>query len=72
MDRKALAPAMKRQQKNQIGTVIATFDKSGKYMGILVCDQYITPPNPKAAGPRPLRFGAHGNSNNGDNFHVAE
>ena len=66
------------------GTVIATFNSSGKYeghaaiyvsqsdAGIKVYDQYVTPPNPKAVGPRLLRWGAHGNSNNGDNFHVVE
>lgn len=66
------------------GTVIATFNSSGKYeghaaiyvsqnsAGINVYDQWVTPPNPKAVGPRLLRWGAHGNSNNGDNFYVVE
>jgi len=66
------------------GTVIATFNTAGKYeghaaiyvsqtnAGILVYDQYATPPSPKPVGPRTLRWGAHGNSNNGDNFHVVE
>src|SRR5262249_43334350 len=66
------------------GTVIATFNKSAQYeghaaiyvsqddKGILVYDQYVTPPNPKAIGPRTLRFGAGGNSNNGDNFYVVD
>jgi len=66
------------------GTVIATFNASGRYeghaaiyvgqdtIGINVYDQYITPPNPKAVGPRTLRWGAKGNSNNGDNFYVVE
>lgn len=65
------------------GTAIATFDASGHYSGhaaiyesqnaagINVVDQWVTPP----ASPihqRTLRFGAHGNSNNGDNFYVIE
>jgi hypothetical protein len=67
------------------GTVIATFNDSGIYeghaaiyvgqnptAGINVYDQYVTPPSPKAVGPRTLRFGAHGNSNNGDRFYVVE
>lgn len=66
------------------GTVVATFNSSGRYeghsaiyvnqnrIGIDVYDQYVTPPNPKAIGPRKLRWGAHGNSNNGDNFYVVE
>jgi hypothetical protein len=66
------------------GTVIATFNSFGNYeghaaiyvsqneMGINVYDQYVTPPSPKAVGPRTLRWGAHGNSNNGDNFCVVE
>lgn len=64
------------------GTVVATFNAVGKYeghaaiyvsqdiLGINVYDQYVTPPNPKAVGLRKLRWGAHGNSNNGDNFYV--
>ncbi|OOG64541.1 CHAP domain-containing protein [Rhodanobacter sp. B04] len=66
------------------GTVIATFNASGHYeghaaiyvsqnaAGVLVYDQYVTPPSPKAIGPRVLRWGAHGRSNNGDNFYVVE
>jgi len=66
------------------GTVIATFDANGHYKGhaaiyvsqdatgILVYDQYVTPPSPKPVGPRVLRWGAKGNSNNGDNFHVVD
>jgi len=65
------------------GTVIATFNSSGNYFGhaaiyesqtddgLNVVDQWITAP----AMPihrRMLRFGAHGNSNNGDNFYVVE
>jgi hypothetical protein len=65
------------------GTAIATFDSSGKYsghaaiyesqttLGINVVDQWVTPPA-KAIHKRLLRFGAHGNSNNGDNFFVIE
>jgi hypothetical protein len=66
------------------GTVIATFNVAAHYEGhaaiyvsqnnggISVYDQYVTPPTPKAIGPRLLRWGAHGNSNNGDNFYVVE
>ena len=66
------------------GTVIATFNAAGKYgghaaiyvsqsaAGINVYDQWVTPPNPKAVGPRLLRWGALGNSNNGDNYYVVE
>jgi hypothetical protein len=66
------------------GTVIATFNAAGTYeghaaiyvsqgsAGINVYDQYVTPPSPKAVGPRTLRWGAAGNSNNGDKFHVVE
>ena len=65
------------------GTAIATFDGNGKYsghaaiyesqtqLGINVVDQWVTPP-PMAIHKRMLRFGAHGNSNNGDNFFVIE
>lgn len=54
------------------GTVIATFNPSGRYeghaaiyasqsaAGVLVYDQYVTPPSPKPIGPRVLRWGAHG------------
>lgn len=66
------------------GTVIATFNASDKYqghaaiyvsqdtVGINVYDQWVTPPNPKAVGSRLMRWGASGNSNNGDNFYVVE
>jgi hypothetical protein len=66
------------------GTVIATFNASGSYeghaaiyvsqneTGVTVYDQWVTPPNPKAVGQRVLRWGAHGNSNNGDNFYVVD
>jgi hypothetical protein len=66
------------------GTVIATFNAAGNYVGhaaiyvnqttvgVSVYDQWVTPPNPKAVGPRTLRWGAKGNSNNGDNFYVVE
>jgi hypothetical protein len=65
------------------GTVIATFN-GARYeghaaiyvgqsaLGISVYDQYVTPPNPKPVGPRLLRWGAQGRSNNGDNFCVVE
>jgi hypothetical protein len=65
------------------GTLIATFNEHGHYSvhaaiyesqgpnGINVVDQWITPP-PQPIHRRLLRFGAHGNSNNGDNFYVVE
>ena len=74
-----------KDNKNVVeGTVIATFNESGKYWGhaaiyvsqndkgIDVYDQWITPPGPKAVGPRTLRWGAHGIANNGDGFYVVE
>ncbi len=76
--------AVKNNSKILPGTVIATFNDLGKYeghaaiyvsqdsIGIQVYDQYITPPSPKAIGPRVLRWNAHGNSNNGDKFYVVE
>jgi hypothetical protein len=63
------------------GTVIATFDADGHYFGhaaiyegqtskgINVVDQWITPPA-QPIHRRLIRFGAHGISNNGDNFYV--
>lgn len=66
------------------GTVIATFAENGSYsghaaiyenqdsIGLRVYDQYATPPMPKPVGARILRFGAAGNSNNGDLFYVVE
>lgn len=66
------------------GTVIATFNQNGRYeghaaiyvsqegTGINVYDQYMTAPSPKAVGPRLLRWGAPGNSNNGDKFYVVD
>ena len=65
------------------GTAIATFNEHGHYSGhaaiydgqdkdgLNVYDQWVTPPA-RAIHYRPLRFGAHGNSNNGDNFYVIE
>jgi hypothetical protein len=65
------------------GTAIATFDKNGKYLGhaavyesqttvgINVVDQWVTPPA-SAIHKRMLKFGAHGNANNGDNFYVID
>lgn len=66
------------------GTVIATFNASNKYEGhaaiyvsqssdgINVYDQYITSMHPKAVGPRLLKWGAQGNSNNGENFCIVD
>jgi hypothetical protein len=65
------------------GTAIATFDKDGDYsghaaiyesqnpVGLTVVDQWVTSPA-TAIHRRVLRFGAHGNSNNGDLFYVIE
>jgi hypothetical protein len=65
------------------GTVIATFNAAGHYSGhaaiyenqtssgLNVVDQWIKPPA-QPIHRRMLRFGAHGNSNNGDNFFVVE
>jgi len=65
------------------GTAIATFNASGTYVGhaaiyvsqdkvgIQVYDQWITGAG-KAVGPRTLRWGGAGVSNNGDGFHVVE
>lgn len=76
--------AVKGNTKIGPGTVIATFNAAGKYeghaaiydgqnaAGINVYDQWVTPPNPKPVGPRLLRWGAHGRSNDGDLFHVVE
>ncbi|RSZ31146.1 MULTISPECIES: BPSL0067 family protein [unclassified Variovorax] len=76
--------AVKDNKDIQPGTVIATFNSGGHYQGhaaiyvgqspagINVYDQYVTPPSPKAVGPRLLRWGAPGNSNNGDNFYVVD
>ena len=65
------------------GTAIATFDSDGTYSGhaaiyesqtpagVNVVDQWVTPPA-TAIHKRVLRFGAHGNSNNGDNFFIID
>jgi hypothetical protein len=75
--------AVKNNKTILPGTVIATFNSAGKYEGhaaiyvsqatggISVYDQWVTPPA-KAVGPRMLRWGAAGNSNNGDNFYVVD
>ena len=67
----------------EAGTAIATFDSAGHYLGhtaiyesqsevgLNVVDQWVTPPA-TAIHARILRFGAKGNSNNGDNFYVIE
>ncbi|WP_298095984.1 BPSL0067 family protein [Brevundimonas sp.] len=75
--------SVRRHPSIVAGTVIATFDSNGAYSGhaaiyvsqtadaINVYDQYQTPPNPKAIGPRPLRFNGSG-VNDGDNYFVVE
>jgi hypothetical protein len=76
--------AVKGSKSLALGTVIATFNDQGKYeghaaifdgqiaAGINVYDQWVTPPNPKAVGPRLLRWGAQGRANNADNYYVVE
>ncbi|SFK62207.1 BPSL0067 family protein [Falsiroseomonas stagni] len=66
------------------GTVIATFNAQGRYeghaaifvkkdtQGIHVYDQWVTGTNPKAIGPRLIRWTGTGVSNRGDGFHVVE
>jgi hypothetical protein len=75
---------VKDNNKIVAGTVIATFNASGKYeghaaiyvsqspAGVYVYDQYVAPPNPKPVGPRTLRWGAPRDVNNGDKFYVVE
>ena len=65
------------------GTAIATFNENGKYSGhaaiydgqtatgIQVVDQWVTGSG-SPIHSRTLRFGAKGNSNNGDNFYVVD
>jgi hypothetical protein len=74
---------VKNNRAVQAGTVIATFNPAGHYSGhaaiyesqtkdgLNVVDQWITAPA-KPIHRRLLRFGAQGNSNNGDNFFVVE
>lgn len=38
----------------------------------MVYDQYIYGAVPKPVGPRLLRWGGHGDANNGDKFYVVE
>jgi hypothetical protein len=64
------------------GTVIANFNKHGRFeghaaiyvgqspAGVTVYDQYAHPPKP--IGPRILRWGQGTDVNNGDKFHVVE
>ena len=75
---------VKGNDKILVGTVIATFNASGKYeghaaiyvsqgpAGVYVYDQYVAPPNPKPVGPRTLRLGAPLDVNNGEKFYVVE
>ncbi len=74
---------VKGNTRVRAGTAIASFDGNGKYSGhaaiyesqtaagLNVVDQWVTPPA-QSIHKRVLRFGAHGNSNNGDNFYVIE
>lgn len=76
--------AVKNNRSITPGTIIATFNSLGRYeghaavyvrqtaSGIDVYDQYVNGASPKAVGPRLLRWGAGGRSNNGDNFYVVE
>jgi hypothetical protein len=66
------------------GTAIATFNKDGAYYGhaaifvsqddtgIHVYDQFVAGHSPQAISPRLLRWGGHGDVNNGDKFYVVE
>ena len=66
------------------GTVIATFNEQGRYQGhaaiyvrqdangIHVYDQWVSGVNPKAIGPRLIRWNGTGVSNRGEGFHVVE
>lgn len=75
---------VKDNQNILSGTVIATFNSAGNYeghaaiyvsqndKGIVVYDQYATPPIPKPVGERVLRWEASGRSNNGNNFCIVE
>lgn len=67
------------------GTVIATFDDKGKYLGhaaiyvsqneevgISVYDQWVTPPSPKAIGPRTIKWNGAGTVNNGNCYFVVD
>ncbi len=65
------------------GTAIATFDSNGRYsghaaiyesqtpVGLNVVDQWVTPPA-RPINQRMLKFGAHGNANNGNNFYIID
>jgi hypothetical protein len=66
------------------GTIIATFNRSGRYEGhaavfegkdtggITVYDQWISGGAPKAVGKRLIRWGGHGVSNDGNGFCIVE
>ena len=74
-------PSVKDNKDIMAGTVIATF-KGPDYFGhaaiyvsqdkdgMNVYDQYVSPPSPKAVGPRTLKFGAPKDVNNGDKYYV--
>jgi hypothetical protein len=73
---------VKKNHRVASGTVIATFDSSGRFnghaaiyvsqgsAGVLVYDQYAHPPKP--IGPRTLRWGHPIDVNNGEKFYVVE
>lgn len=74
---------VKGAKDTRAGTAIATFNPDGNYsghaaiyesqssVGINVVEQWVTLPA-TAIHQRTLRFGAHGISNNGDNFFVID
>jgi hypothetical protein len=74
---------VKKNATVKAGTVIATFNASGHYFGhaaiyesqttdgLNVVDQWIASPA-QPIHRRMLRFGAHGDVNNGDKFYVVD
>ncbi|SAL23601.1 BPSL0067 family protein [Caballeronia telluris] len=83
-DRWKKGEAVKNNRDIGEGTVIATFDEDGNYLGhaaiyvsqspqgITVWDQYIRTTPPKPIGPRVLRWHNASGSNNGNNYYVVE
>lgn len=74
---------MKDNKTIVAGTVIATFNGDGKYLGhaaiyvdqgsagITVYDQWVTG-TPKPIGSRVLKWGAKSTVNNGDSYYVVD
>ena len=75
---------VKENREIREGTVIATFDAGGNYLGhaaiyvsqsaqgVKVWDQYIRGTLPKHIGPRVLRWEHASGNNNGNNYFVVE